>query len=850
MRRTKERYDMVNLKCLFTAAAAAAIFTVPAAVYAAEPADIVFTQEPDGKYIYCNNHEVIRTVDLADNSVRNPKYIMNNEELTADNYSMFLSFSNRTDITTNTNLESFTAEQRGFDIEVDVMFKAREDTVITLKRLGFEVPEHRDFFLNGTEYSTEDEWGCFYCWASYLGMPIRQINSGNAYYGDPIEETTIEIKAGEIVWLSDYIDNYREVPFCRSVNIMADFTIESGVCDVNVAAVRSNGELKNRDHVNKSPGYGSYYRDKQYKGISDGMNEVTAELSYTIDDSEASGTLLPVTVYNKFEPEGNTLTEWYTHLNPSADPWSYALCAESDMISMTYYDPLKLTYYGSDVPEEERDAYYVFDTEHTDTAAYESEYGSRSDYVPNRLLEEGDSNDLACNLGNYGVIYNYKIKITNNGNKHRYLTYRLRNSSNNVVYVKDSEGNVINGYALCKGYRSESVTDNMACMSIPAQTTSEYTVCVILTPNYPGGMANSLMLTDYPQIIETYETERSGIEKDRFFTGREYYKWDLTTLMLSNDRENWHSVTLPDKVANEIRGNANEYSLTYTGDGYLLRPSLYDAGVYSHADSLFRTVYLLDENFALRSSYTFGSYPQSCTVANGVYYVETSGTVFRSNGFYWWDIVQMEMPCWNYGRFSAVCENGVIKLSADGENFDEVKYLGFKPDYIDSYGEYYYFTDGRALYLSENGIYWEGIIADETIKTFEIRDDMLIINGSEEHELPEIKETVVIKYNGTYIGTEHEPLLTDGTTYVPLRELAELMGAEVEWNDGLITLTSGKEEAVIDTAAKIVSSDGTETGIQLMIQDGTTYVPVRQTAALLGCTVDYDEDTNTAELVK
>lgn len=85
---------------------------------------------------------------------------------------------------------------------------------------------------------------------------------------------------------------------------------------------------------------------------------------------------------------------------------------------------------------------------------------------------------------------------------------------------------------------------------------------------------------------------------------------------------------------------------------------------------------------------------------------------------------------------------------------------------------------------------------------------------------------------------------------MPLRELAELIGAEVEWNDGLITLTSGKEEAVIDTAAKIVSSDGTETGIQLMIQDGTTYVPVRQTAALLGCTVDYDEDTNTAELVK
>ena len=194
---------------------------------------------------------------------------------------------------------------------------------------------------------------------------------------------------------------------------------------------------------------------------------------------------------------------------------------------------MKLTYYGSGVPEDERSPYYVFDTKHTDTSAYDQSYGSRSDYVPNRELTEEDGTDLACNLGNYGVIYNYKIKVTNNGNKHRYLTYCLATSSNNVVYLKDSEGNVINGYALCKGTRSERVSDNMACMSIPAQSTSEYTVCVILTPNYAGGMENYLKLTDYPQIIETYETERSGIEKDRFFTGREYYKWDGTMLMLS-----------------------------------------------------------------------------------------------------------------------------------------------------------------------------------------------------------------------------------------------------------------------------------------------------------------------------
>lgn len=846
---------MVNLKHILYAAVFAAALTAGVTAAAAEPSDLVFTQEKGGKYIYCNNHETIRSIDLADNSNKSPKYIMNNEELTADNYSMFLSFLNRTDITENTNLESYTASSRGFDIELDVMFRAREDTVITLKRLGFEVPEHRSFYLDGTHYSTEDEWGCFYCWSSYLGLPIRQINSGNSYCAEPIEETAIEIKAGETVWLSDYIENYREVPFCRSVNIMADFSIDSGCCDVNVLAVRNRGELRDRSTVNPSPAYGSYYRDKQYKGISDGKNEVTAELEYTIDDSEPSGTLLPVTVYNESMPEGNTITDWFTHLNPNADEWSYELCAESDMISLTYYDPMKLYCYGNDIPENERDAYYIFDIKHTDTAAYEDGFGNRTSYIPNRELTEEDGTDMACNLGNYGVIYNYKIKVTNNGNKQRYLTFRLSNSSNNVVWLEDSDGNVVDGCAYSKGTRSERVTDNMACMSLSAQTTSEYTVCVVLTPNYSGGMKNSLLLTDYPQLIETYETERSGIEKDRFFTGREYYKWNGRTLMISDDKTEWRNVLLPDAVTNEIAGNVNEYALTYTGSGYILRPSLYDAGSYSHAESLYRTVYLFDENFGYIRSQTFGGYPQAMTAANGVWYVSLSGTVFRSDGFVWWDMVKTPMPCWNYGRFSAQCENGTIRLSSDGMTFDEVEYLGFSPEYIDSYGDYYYFADGRALYLSHNGVYWGGILAKEKVRSFEVLNGKVIINGSEEHELAEFglsetDESLVIRYNEKYIGTEHEPIVTDGISYVPLRELSELMGASVEWNSGIITLTAEKGSAVIDTSAQTVSSNGAMTEIELIISDGTTYVPIRQTAGLLGCTVSYDADSHTAELSK
>lgn len=833
----------MNIKYVLAVCTAAAALAVPAAAGAVEPSDLVFTQKPGGKYIYCNNHELIRSVDLADNSNMNPKYIMNNEGLTPDKYALFASFLNRTDIDSNTNLESYAASSRGFDIELDVMFRAQEDTVITLEKLGFEVPEHRSFILNDIQYTAEDEWGCFYCWSSYLGMPIRQLNSGSAYQSDPIEETVFEVKAGETVWLSDFIDNYREIPFCRSVNIMTDFTIDSGVCDVNILAVRSNGALRDRSNINRSPAYGSYYRDRQYKGISDGLNEVTAELEYTISDDDPAG-ILPVTVYNQYKPEGNTVEKWYTHLNPRADQWSYELCAESDMLAFSYYDPMKDYYYGSGVPEDERSPYYVFDTRHTDISEYDKSYGSSSAYIPNRELTEEDGTELACNLGNYGVIYNYKIKITNNGNKQRYLTYCLATSSNNIVYLKDSEGNVVNGYALCKGTRTERVSDNMACMTIPAQTVSEYTVCVILTPNYSGGMQNYFRLSDYPQIIETYETERSGIEKDRFFTGREYYKWEGTTLYLSSDRESWRSVTLPSEVVKDIAGNVNEYSLTYAGDGYLLRPALYDAGVYWHADPLFRTVHLLDENFGLRASYTFGSYPQAAAAANGVYYVKTSGTMFRSTTeFKWWDMVYTQLPCWNYGTYSALLDGGRIKLSVNGADFEEVEYLGLEPDYIDSYGKYYYFTEGRALYLSSDGVYWEGVMASEKIRTFEVIGEELIINGSEKHPLPRLcDDNIVIKYGGKYIGTEKKPFINNGLAYVPVRDIAEFMGAGVDWDDGMITLRFNGTEAVIDTASSemTVGSETFETA-PVIITDGAAYAPLRSISEALGCSVEYDE---------
>lgn len=802
-----------------------------AASYAVEPADISFEQNPNGKYIYCNNHERIRSTDLADRSNEYAKFIMNNEGLTADNYALFCSFMNQTDLDKNDKPTG----KKGFDIEVDVLFKAQEDTAVTISRLGFEVPQHRSIFLEANQYYTEDEWGCFSCWATYLGYPIKQINSGNVYEPLDFEPITIKIPAGECVWLSDYIDNYCEVPWARSVNIVSDFSIDSGKCDVNVAALRGTGKIGDRSNFNPKSAFGSYVRDYQHKGISDGLNEVTAKIEYTINDSDAEGKL-PVTVYNHYKPEGNTLTDFYTHLNSRNDPWSYELCADSDMLSFKYYDPLKREYYGSVVPESEKDDYYYFDINHTDLAKYSKEYGNASTYIPNAELTEDTPREYSCSMGNYGVIYNYDIKIKNEGNIKRYFIYKLATSSNMLVYVKDKDGNVLGDRVLSKGRTEIRLSDDMACVPIAPQAETEYTICVVLAPNYSGGMQNAFYLSNFPSIIETYQTQRGGIRKDKYFTGREYYNWDGGKLNISYDRENWTCVELPMQVIDEIRDNFNEYTLTWSGNGYIIKPSLYDAGWYVHVNDNFKYIYLLNDDFTLREKKNLGSYPQGAVCAKGVYYVQAANAVYflQNNGK--WKITADGLPCWNYGYNAVMTDGGMIKSSADGVNFSETVYKGFKPDYVDSLGNYYFFAEGRTLYLSENGLYWRSVNFNEPVETFEIMDGKVIANGKEQRDLPEFNENVLLKYEGKYIATENECLLIDDMPYLPLRETAEMMGYTVNWNEGIITVEKD------GSGYTLTDSDN------CFNLEGTMYIPFEKIKNFSNAEVTYNADGRTVEI--
>ncbi len=796
---------MKKLLCLALILFMLPINTFAAVDMSAKP--LVFTPVGGGKYIYCNSHEFIRRQDLADTSNKNAKYIMNNT-LEADNYAMFVSHVNHTELRDSNNA----IIEPGFDIEVDVYFRAIEDTQIIITSLGFEVPDHSKYFYEGFEYTVEEAWGCMNAWADYLKMPIREIDSGTNYIPNEFEQIDIQLKAGESFWLSRFISNYREVPFYRPVHLLADFTVVSGKTEANVAAIRSTGKLGDRSTVHPNPAFGSYEREKQYKGISDTLNKLQTSLEYTIADWTPGGEF-PVIVYNDFVPDGNEITHWYTHLNPYADPWNKENSVASDMLEFKYEDNNKLKYYGKSVPEGKKDNVWVFANNRSDYTKFPgnaSGYGYNN-YIPNDVLGLDATGEDACNLGNYGVSLEYKITITNEGKITRYANYNLNTTSNNIVILKDKNGNPVNDYALCKGEQTNKESDTMACVELPGGTTTTFIVQVILPTNYLGGMENSLTLSNQKTIPKTYKSAMQKVPRDMSFTGREYIKWDNCKLYKSFDKQAWEQVNISTEFEKALHGNWSQYEFLYTDGGYMVKPSLYDSKAYYGVREYFKTIYFLNDDFSLDSSYTFYQYPTDMSYADGVYYV-TAGSKYSSVDKTNWALSDgtFNLPVSNRYSYTNYKSSDRNYFYCDGTGFLKGIFEGDKPEFIDVAGDTYYYIDNNVLYLSPDGMYFDKLDLSQAVSKISKIGDTLYINDA----LYQYKKyrNLTVRVNDNYVIFASRPYEQNGVSYAPYEFLKKVCNAQSD-----------------------VAHD------KLIIKNGYAYVEIAEFCKVNGFEVLYDE---------
>lgn len=86
-------------------------------------------------------------------------------------------------------------------------------------------------------------------------------------------------------------------------------------------------------------------------------------------------------------------------------------------------------------------------------------------------------------------------------------------------------------------------------------------------------------------------------------------------------------------------------------------------------------------------------------------------------------------------------------------------------------------------------------------------------------------------------------LFEKGTTIVPLREIAEWTGAQVQWQRRTIVITKAEKRIVLTIGSRTATANGQRVNLALppKVMKKVTYVPLRFVGEALGVTVEFED---------
>ena len=117
-----------------------------------------------------------------------------------------------------------------------------------------------------------------------------------------------------------------------------------------------------------------------------------------------------------------------------------------------------------------------------------------------------------------------------------------------------------------------------------------------------------------------------------------------------------------------------------------------------------------------------------------------------------------------------------------------------------------------------------------------------------------IAETdIKVTLNGVEIEFDQQPIIEENRTLVPMRKIFEAMGATVEWNGESQTVTGTKDYTVVkmQIGNTVMTKNGQDITLDVppRILNGRTLVPVRAVAEIFDAAVDWDDENQTVVIM-
>lgn len=131
------------------------------------------------------------------------------------------------------------------------------------------------------------------------------------------------------------------------------------------------------------------------------------------------------------------------------------------------------------------------------------------------------------------------------------------------------------------------------------------------------------------------------------------------------------------------------------------------------------------------------------------------------------------------------------------------------------------------------------------------KEDTVKLPSCEEAKKNFVLVLVNGQYLHTVFGSGAEPFIENGRTMIPLRALAGAFGFEVSWepSEQKITLKNDDKRIILHIGKPEIWVDGEKLNLEEavpMIKNDLTFLPVRQLAEILGVKVEWNADTRTA----